>query len=69
LKVQDVGVDDNFFSLGGQSLLVTQILDGIAASLNVEFPALEFFKDPSVSAIAAYVDAALRTEDQLRVGV
>ena len=67
LKIEGVGVDDNFFSLGGQSLLVTHILDGISASLNVDLPALEFYKDPSVSAIAAYVDATLRTEGQLRV--
>ena len=43
LKVQRIGIEDNFFALGGHSLLVFQILSRIRDTLNIELPVKTVF--------------------------
>jgi amino acid adenylation domain-containing protein len=57
LKVEEVGRNDNFFRLGGHSLMATQMIAGISEALNVRFMAVDFFARPTVSGIAGRVDA------------
>jgi amino acid adenylation domain-containing protein len=57
LKVEEVGRNDNFFRLGGHSLMATQMIAGIAEALNVRFMAVDFFARPTVAGIAGRVDA------------
>lgn len=61
LKVDKIGIHDNFFLLGGHSLLATQLLTHIHSQLNVEIPLRFFFEKPNVEALAQYVDD--RSED------
>ncbi len=53
LKIERVSVHDDFFELGGQSLLAVQVLARIARLLKVELPLRDFFATPTVSAVAA----------------
>ncbi len=57
LKIEEVGRNDNFFRLGGHSLMATQMIANIGAMFDLRFPAVEFFARPTVAAIAARVDA------------
>jgi acyl-coenzyme A synthetase/AMP-(fatty) acid ligase len=57
LKNEEVGKDDNFFRLGGHSLMATQMIANISEAFNMRFPAVDFFARPTVSGIAARVDA------------
>jgi acyl carrier protein len=52
LKVDHVGVDDNFFDLGGHSLMVFKALSRIRDEFGVDVPVQDFFENPSVAEIA-----------------
>ncbi|MFE6049723.1 amino acid adenylation domain-containing protein [Kitasatospora sp. NPDC056446] len=48
-----VGIDQNFFDLGGSSLLGMKLVSRIRAALGAEVPFAVFFRDPTVAGLAA----------------
>jgi acyl-CoA synthetase (AMP-forming)/AMP-acid ligase II len=57
LRRTRVGTNENFFDLGGHSLLVVQLQSRLRKQLGCEFSLVELFQRPTVSAIAALLDA------------
>jgi amino acid adenylation domain-containing protein len=57
LKVEHVGLDDNFFDLGGHSLLATQVTARIRQRLSADLPLRELFEVLSLGELAARVQA------------
>lgn len=58
LNTQDnISTEDNFFDLGGNSLLVTKLVGRIHAVLNVSLPIKIIFLNPYIKKIAEYIDA------------
>jgi amino acid adenylation domain-containing protein len=53
LGVPEVGPDDDFFELGGQSLLATRLVIQIQSVLNIEVPVRAVFDTPTVAGICA----------------
>jgi acyl-CoA synthetase (AMP-forming)/AMP-acid ligase II/NADP-dependent 3-hydroxy acid dehydrogenase YdfG len=53
LDLATVGLDENFFDLGGSSLLVAQVLEGIRTALGLEVTRVEVFRYPTVRRLAA----------------
>jgi amino acid adenylation domain-containing protein len=52
LAVERVGVDENFFDLGGHSLLLARLQARLAAELERDIPLVELFQFPTVRALA-----------------
>lgn len=48
----DVGVDDDFFDLGGNSLLATQLADSVGQRTGTRVPVREIFDHPTVAELA-----------------
>jgi amino acid adenylation domain-containing protein len=55
LRRDDIGLDDNFFDLGGSSLQLTSAHALITASVDKELPLLEMFSHPRISLLAAHI--------------
>src|SRR5690606_37438524 len=57
LGVDRVGVDDDFFGLGGNSLVATQVAARLSKALNTEIGVRALFEAPTVGALAARVES------------
>src|SRR5689334_15477774 len=61
MQLDQVGMEENFFDLGGHSLLVVQVISRIRQVFAVELQLLSFLEAPTVAALALVVDKAART--------
>lgn len=56
LEAERVGLDDNFFDLGGNSLLLVQVHARLQAALGREIAPVEIFNHPTAGALAAHLE-------------
>jgi amino acid adenylation domain-containing protein len=61
LGVERIGVHDNFFDLGGNSLLATQSLSRLRSVFGPELSLSALFDDPTVGGVAERIDAICTT--------
>jgi len=59
LGLERVGVNDNFFYLGGNSLFGTQVIARLRDAFNIDLPLLKLFDHPTVADLAAEVERML----------
>lgn len=55
LGLKEIGLNDNFFDLGGHSFLATQIASKLSKEFNFEVPILAFFEKPTIATLAALI--------------
>jgi acyl carrier protein len=65
LGLERVGLHDNFFDLGGHSLLLIQIHDRLRDRLGRSLPIVDLFKHPTVGSLARHLgeEPAAQTQD------
>jgi amino acid adenylation domain-containing protein len=63
LGVERVGIHDDFFQLGGHSLLVAKLASRVRQAFHVELPMIEVFKKPTVADLAEAIDRAERARE------
>ena len=51
-----LGVDDNFFDLGGNSVMATQVLYRVRETFDIEMPVQSIFSEVIIARLAACVD-------------
>src|SRR5260221_2178558 len=56
LGLECVGINDNFFEIGGHSLLAMRVISVIRRELNVELSIRNLFVYPSIIDLGAYLD-------------
>jgi amino acid adenylation domain-containing protein len=64
LRVATVGVEDNFFDLGGHSLLLVRVIQEIQRSMNLEISLMEAFEHPTVASLARHLNQK-RSEEKV----
>lgn len=57
LRRDDIAVDDDFFALGGQSVIMVQIQGAFLEELGAEVPMDQMFLNPTVASISAYIES------------
>jgi amino acid adenylation domain-containing protein len=61
LKLEKVGIRDNFFNLGGHSLLATQVVSRMRNAFSIDVPLRQIFDAPTIAEMAAII-----TENQVK---
>ncbi|MET0650624.1 MAG: non-ribosomal peptide synthetase, partial [Pyrinomonadaceae bacterium] len=59
LRLDEVGIHDDFFGLGGQSILAIQIIHRVNQSFGVNLPMRAIFDDPTVTGLSLLVEETL----------
>ncbi|SFM28751.1 type I polyketide synthase [Nitrosomonas communis] len=62
LGIDAIGVDDNLFELGGDSLLGIQLLSRIRTGFSIDLHPADFFRSPTIASLAALVETKLLDE-------
>jgi acyl carrier protein len=59
LHLNRIGINDNYFELGGDSLLATQLVSQVRGVFEVELPLVELFRHPTLAELAASIEEAI----------
>lgn len=65
LGLDEIGLDDNFFLLGGHSLLGAQVIARLRDAFGVEITLRSLFEAPTVAALSAEVDRLTENENSV----
>ncbi|MDM8515211.1 SDR family NAD(P)-dependent oxidoreductase [Desulfobacterales bacterium HSG16] len=56
LGIEPVGIQDDFFDLGGDSLLGTQIISRVRNRFNIDLPVKSLFAEPTISGLSELME-------------
>jgi amino acid adenylation domain-containing protein len=59
LNLENIGVEENFFEIGGHSLMATQVISRVEAVFETELPLRALFEFPTIRGLAKEVESGL----------
>ncbi len=59
LGLEQVGLSDNFFDLGGNSLIALEVIAKLKKAFHLQIPAVALFEAPTISTLATYLRPTL----------
>ncbi|MGA9381804.1 MAG: amino acid adenylation domain-containing protein, partial [Phormidium sp.] len=62
LRLEQIGINDNFFNLGGHSLIAAQMLSRLREVFQVELHFDQIFKNPTISSLAQLITQNQNTQ-------
>ncbi len=62
LGIEQIGMHDDFFALGGHSLLQAQVAASVRAAFGIDLPLLSFFLSPTVATLAEAIKKHLQED-------
>ena len=68
LECERVSADDDFFALGGQSVLVTRLINRIRDVFDVDLSVTAMFENPTPAGLASLLSDGRRARPALRAG-
>ena len=62
LAIEEIGINDDFFELGGNSLVATQLVMEMREAFTTSVPLRDFFETPTVAAVSAVLETEVVKE-------
>jgi thioesterase domain-containing protein/acyl carrier protein len=62
LKVSPISVEDDFFDIGGHSLIAVELFDEIREKVGIQLPLAALLEAPNIREMAGYIEEAKRKE-------
>jgi NAD(P)-dependent dehydrogenase (short-subunit alcohol dehydrogenase family)/acyl carrier protein len=56
LGIQRIGIHDNYFELGGDSLLAAQVISRLRDNFEIEFPLARIFETPTIAGLTELIE-------------
>ncbi|WP_334113685.1 non-ribosomal peptide synthetase/type I polyketide synthase [Paucihalobacter sp.] len=61
LKIPHIGIDDNFFDMGGSSLLAQKVITVMRERFNLDLPVTKIYQYPTIAGIAGFLNDEEKT--------
>lgn len=62
LNVDNISIDDDFFSMGGHSLQATQLINELYKEFNVDISLIDFFENPKIRFCTDLINASEKSD-------
>lgn len=67
LKVDELGVQDNFFDMGGHSLMMAQVHYRLRETFNAEINLIDLFRYPTIRSLAKFMETREKSQPSLTI--
>ena len=67
LKIENIGVNENFFDIGGHSLLLSQVFYELKQEIKTELKIVNLFQYPTIRQLAVFISQEQEEKDEKKV--